>query len=929
MRCRPWLWLWGLLPLALVVFLGIIGERERIERDLTVRTEQTLDAEGLGWARLSFEGRDGVISGAAPSNADRVLAGDIAARVHGVRIVRNDAAIEVAASPYSWQGQKRRDGTVVISGFVPDGATRDLVANEADTRFGNRARIELKTARGEPSGVRWSDATRFALRQLPSLREGRVMLSDATLEIGGTAATPEAYDRLVAALDKGLPGGITVARRDIEPPTIEAYVWSFDRLGDDVVLNGYVPDTGTRARLAATAKRLYPDATITNRLRIARGEPKGFVALAEAALEETKSFREVRIAVADGKVTATGLAKTDRDAAKALTAIASQSPTLVADNQVRALRKVPPRASPYIFRLDEQDGRILLRGHVPDEEARRTILSAVQERFAGATITDELELASGLPGDRTDWVAGVERAIRASEGLSDVNIGFSDTTVRLDGGARDADAEARVSNLLAALGGPFEATSRIRLLEPEVDREAEARAAAEQAERERLARIAEEKAEEERRAREAAERARLAREAEEREVAARAEQERAEEERAEQERIARAAAEEAKRARLAEIEAEKAAKAEEERLAQEAAEKAAKEAAEEAERLRLAQKAAEEAAAAAEQERLAREAAARAAREAAERAADARRAEREARRAEYALVAEYNGTPLALWKAREARSREGGDPADVDAAAFADAATDSSGRVVLSGKVASPAMRIALRRAARDRFDGGVVDRMEVLDGAPDPDWQEAAELGLAQLSRLRNGALIVTTGTLDLYGDAVTPEAANAVRRSVDRGTPVRFDVSSLVRRPRTLDRQEVDEAVAGTTDVDAGLCGNVMNTLTTLVPITFDSEKSDLKPEAMPTLEKLAAVAARCPKSRIRVAGHTDNRGPEGYNQRLSEDRAEAVLSFLADKGIDRSRMRARGLGESQPLVPNTTRDNRAKNRRIEFTVTEQDDF
>ncbi len=75
-----------------------------------------------------------------------------------------------------------------------------------------------------------------------------------------------------------------------------------------------------------------------------------------------------------------------------------------------------------------------------------------------------------------------------------------------------------------------------------------------------------------------------------------------------------------------------------------------------------------------------------------------------------------------------------------------------------------------------------------------------------------------------------------------------------------------------------------------------------------------------------KIEIAGHTDSVGSEMYNLRLSEARANAVRDYLIQHGISPDRLIAKGYGESRPIAPNTTREGRAKNRRVEFTVISQ---
>jgi outer membrane protein OmpA-like peptidoglycan-associated protein len=74
-----------------------------------------------------------------------------------------------------------------------------------------------------------------------------------------------------------------------------------------------------------------------------------------------------------------------------------------------------------------------------------------------------------------------------------------------------------------------------------------------------------------------------------------------------------------------------------------------------------------------------------------------------------------------------------------------------------------------------------------------------------------------------------------------------------------------------------------------------------------------------------KIEISGHTDKTGSEPLNFKLSEARAKAVVDYLIQKGIDRSRMEFKGYGSLQPISDNNTASGRAKNRRVEFKIIE----
>jgi len=110
----------------------------------------------------------------------------------------------------------------------------------------------------------------------------------------------------------------------------------------------------------------------------------------------------------------------------------------------------------------------------------------------------------------------------------------------------------------------------------------------------------------------------------------------------------------------------------------------------------------------------------------------------------------------------------------------------------------------------------------------------------------------------------------------------------------------------------------------------VNFDFDKATLRPDAVSVLSEAAEILKRYPELRVEVAGHTDSKGSDAYNQKLSERRATAVYDYLTGNGVDASRLIGPvGYGESRPIAPNTNEDGsdnpegRAKNRRTELNV------
>jgi|SRR5579883_403777 len=101
----------------------------------------------------------------------------------------------------------------------------------------------------------------------------------------------------------------------------------------------------------------------------------------------------------------------------------------------------------------------------------------------------------------------------------------------------------------------------------------------------------------------------------------------------------------------------------------------------------------------------------------------------------------------------------------------------------------------------------------------------------------------------------------------------------------------------------------------------VNFDFNKSDLRPDSEPTLRQVAALFTTIPNFAAEVGGHTDNVGTAAYNMRLSEARAAAVKNWLIRHGVAATSVSSRGYGDTRPLVPNTSDENRFKNRRVEL--------
>ncbi|NOU07313.1 MAG: OmpA family protein [Hyphomicrobiaceae bacterium] len=270
----------------------------------------------------------------------------------------------------------------------------------------------------------------------------------------------------------------------------------------------------------------------------------------------------------------------------------------------------------------------------------------------------------------------------------------------------------------------------------------------------------------------------------------------------------------------------------------------------------------------------------------------------------------------------------------------------SGNDVVLDGDVPSAAAKDSLLQSARRLFVGRqVADRMRVVETRTRL-WQAVAEQGLTSLAELRKGEVALNRGVLSVSGEAGSQSVVGGVQarfaREIAKGytgrslitvaaaqpipVPVAPPVAVVPSAPASVPAPRVQPVMpppAPVVDLVAKRCEDSLRSAAREGTIRFERASATLARDSTLTLEKLGQAAKACPKVRIEIEGHTDNEGTPERNERLSDRRAQAVVDFLARAGVEPQKLFAVGYGETRPLVPNDSAVNRAKNRRIEFTV------
>ena len=179
-------------------------------------------------------------------------------------------------------------------------------------------------------------------------------------------------------------------------------------------------------------------------------------------------------------------------------------------------------------------------------------------------------------------------------------------------------------------------------------------------------------------------------------------------------------------------------------------------------------------------------------------------------------------------------------------------------------------------------------------------------------------------------YSDAWDPAAQAAAEAAVAKLGPERaLDVVPSVLEIRGLQSgivstvQEVRQAMQdlGATETDLEVRVELP------ADVLFDFDKADVRSDAAQALAQLATLIRAYPTGGATLEGHTDSKGDDAYNQRLSERRAESVERWLVEReGIDAGRLTPRGWGERKPVASNEDDAGRQRNRRVEVVIRKQ---
>ncbi len=194
---------------------------------------------------------------------------------------------------------------------------------------------------------------------------------------------------------------------------------------------------------------------------------------------------------------------------------------------------------------------------------------------------------------------------------------------------------------------------------------------------------------------------------------------------------------------------------------------------------------------------------------------------------------------------------------------------------------------------------------------------------GCSSLSNTEKGAAVgagAGGAAGAIIGNAADNTAAGAIIGAAVGGT-----AGAIIGQRMDRQAEQLDEELEGAEveRVGEGIMVTFDNAL------LFDFDSAELRSSARTNLSDLAASLQEYPKTEVLIVGHTDATGPDDYNQRLSERRAESAASQLMEQGLPPSRITTMGKGEREPVATNDTETGRQQNRRVEVAIYASEEY
>jgi OmpA-OmpF porin, OOP family len=256
------------------------------------------------------------------------------------------------------------------------------------------------------------------------------------------------------------------------------------------------------------------------------------------------------------------------------------------------------------------------------------------------------------------------------------------------------------------------------------------------------------------------------------------------------------------------------------------------------------------------------------------------------------------------------------DGGRADAPRFA-AVLALDGSVRLSGPVQDTTSRAAIESYAASLFGHDNVADATVIDPELPEGWPGRVLAGVGALAGLKQGKVEVTPEQVAVEGWGIDPDVDEKV------AALLADKVGGAEAVVKVTFNAEAAAAAADAARPKPEICADQIAAILQAGSINFAAGSADIVPESRGVIAAIADVLRGCPGAAFEIGGHTDSQGADAANQRLSEERAQAVLAALEAADLPLMRLTARGYGADEPVGDNATAAGRAGNRRIAFTL------
>lgn len=407
--------------------LVVLMTSSNIAADIETRANTALRSDGFVWAELSFDTRDALLRGTTTDQSSLDAAMARLSELHGVRSVTSAVQLAPMARPYPFSASVS-DGTIALTGGVPDAVIRDRLIARAGTESHS-----LELLSGMPPRQTWVAGVEFAIDQLKLLDQGEAKVSDLNVTLEGRAKSDRAFRDLMIILRAGPPAGVTLAASHIAPALVAPYEWSATSDGKTISVTGFMPDDSFAERYRTADVSGLPVAT---GLALGSGEPAGFADKSLLLLRNLARLEKGTATIVDGESRLTGAPATI-EIAQAVTNDLQGAGSIVTLDA--------PRIADYWITASRQPGGVVVfDGYVPDDVTRQSLATT-----SGAD-TSFLKLGRGAP---ERYHSGVEFGLAALDRMSEGRFAMRSNVLTIEGIARSTADYAVLSQLLAA-GAP-------------------------------------------------------------------------------------------------------------------------------------------------------------------------------------------------------------------------------------------------------------------------------------------------------------------------------------------------------------------------------------------------------------------------------------------------------------------------------------------